>query len=374
MARARHWVITIGLLLGLVLAGCGAPEKPASTAPTAPQPAAEKPATTPAAQTREQKLVDAAKKEGGDVSLWVHDIGQQESLIGLFKTRYPFLTLKLWNSRGAEIMAKLSEEAKAGRPSCDVLIISSEIADAYSAGLLSEYEFPNVVGWTNQPKHNSYRIIGGTGRVVAYNTDLVPPADVPKTWDDVKSTKWSGKTFLSLSGEDSSLFWAYLWREGDKLNWDKSFSFWTDVIKNTKPKVVTGMTGPLGRLVAGEVPLFPAVSSNSVYRMQAAGAPLGIAGLGSVSGDAWGIALIKGAPHPNSARLLIDWLTSEEGLLAYSNSTQSFIVNPQLFAKSTAHARLKSSGMTWEALPTELQNSENLKKSSQFWMKALGVT
>ena len=52
----------------------------------------------------------------------------------------------------------------------------------------------------------------------------------------------------------------------------------------------------------------------------------------------------------------------------------NFVVNPKVFARVKAHDHLKAMNMTWEALPTELQNSDNLKKSSQFLMKALGVS
>ncbi|MBM2831269.1 MAG: iron transporter substrate-binding protein [Dehalococcoidia bacterium] len=367
MVRTGQWFIIIGLVLSLVLAGCATPQAPAPERPAAASP-------TPAAPqlTREQQLVEAAKKEGGEVTLWVHTIAEQINLTKLFQARYPFLKMNIWNSQGAEILAKLAEESKAGRHSVDVLILSSEMADARTMGLLSEYEFPNVVGWTNQPKHNFSRGLGGAGRVIVYNTNVVAPAEVPKTYEDLTSTKWAGKTFMSTSGEDTPLFWAYLWREGDKLNWDKAFSFWGDVAKNSKPLVASGFSGPLARLAAGEKALFLPVSTPSTMRLMSLGAPIAIAPLGSVSGDMASIGLAKDAPHPNSARLLIDWLTSSEGVLAYANPTQYFVVDPKLTSKSVTNSRFKALNIEWDALPPEAMNSENLKKSSDFWMKALG--
>lgn len=373
MTKVARWLVAVGLVFALVLAGCGAPAGSEPAKPVTPTPS-EKPTTTPTTLTREQQLVEAAKKEGGEVVLWVHTIAEQDAIAQAFQVRYPFLKLRIWNSRGAEIMSKLMEETKAGRHSADVLILSSEIADAYSSGLLEQYEFPNVTGWIGQPKDNFYKSIAGTARVVVYNTDVLPKADAPKSWDDLKNTKWAGKVFLSLSGEDSPLFWSYLWRDGDKLNWDKSIAYWGDVIKNTKPKVVTGYTGAAERLSAGEVAMFPACSASSVLRLMGKGAPLAFAPVGSVPGDAWGIALLKDAPHPNSAKLLIDWLSSDEGLLTYANPTLANIMNPRLFDKSKADSQFKAAGFTWEPLPVEMATSANLKKSSEFWMKALGIT
>ncbi|MBM2831486.1 MAG: hypothetical protein HW414_538, partial [Dehalococcoidia bacterium] len=350
-----------------------APAAPAPSGTAAPEKsAAERPAPAPQL-TREQQLVEAAKKEG-EVVFWFHQFPDTEKAMKPFTERYPFIKVKTWDSRGTEVLARLVEEAKAGRHSADVLILSSEIVDAHSFGLLTEYEFPNVVGWTNQPNHNFYKAVTGVARMAAvFNTDLVPPADVPKSWDDIKSTKWAGKTFVTTSGEDTPLFWAYLWREKDVLNWDKSFAFWGDFIRNTRPRVTSGYTGPLQRLAAGEVALFPAAGFGPTYRLQAVGAPLGFAPVGPVTGDIGGIALLKDAPHPNAARLLIDWLTSPEGILAYVDSTYNFALDPKLAARARSNALFKSLGIAYDPMPRGVITPENLKKSSDFWLKALGV-
>lgn len=372
MTKIARWFVAVGLVSALVLVGCGAPASPEPSKPVTPTPS-EKPTATPTTLTREQQLFEAAKKEGGEVTLWVHTISDQDSLIKLFQARYPGLTLKIWNSQGAEIMARLKEETKAGRHSVDVLILSSEMEDARTSGLLAEYDYPNVAGWTNQPKHKLYKALGGTSRVIAYNTNVIAPADVPKTYDDLKSTKWAGKVFMSTSGEDTPLFWAWLWRDGDKLNWDKSFAFWGEMIKNTKPMVASGFTGPLSRLAAGEMAIMAPTSTPSFIRLLSVGAPLAALQLaGGASGDYISIGLAKDGPHPNSGKLLIDWLTGPEGLLAYCNPTQYLVLDPKLVDKSATAGMFKKLGIVWDPLPMDTATSENLKKSSEFWMKALG--
>lgn len=372
MLKKERYLITTGLLLVALLAGCAASKAPEPAKPAAPQPATEKPAAAAQTLTREQQLIEGAKKEG-EVQLWAHLFPNATNVLKGFTDKYPFIKVKVWDSRGGEILAKMGEEAKAGRTTADTLILSSEIVDAAAMGMVTEYEFPNTKTWTNQPDSKLYRSYGGTVRITIYNSNLVQPADVPKTWDDVKSTKWAGRTFTSSSGEDTPLFWAHLWGDGKTLNWDKSFAFWTDFQKNTRPILAGGFSGPVGRLAAGEVALFPSVPSVAVFPLMAQGAPIGIAPLGTVSGDTVAIALVKNAPHPNAARLLLDWLTSEEGVLAYTKQTYYLALDPKLEDKSAGNLRFKALGISWNALPKELITQDNLKKSSDFWMKLIGV-
>ena len=206
--------------------------------------------------------------------------------------------------------------------------------------------------------------------MVAYNSNLVPPTEVPRTWDDAKSTKWAGKTQNTVSGGGTPLFFAYLWSEdGKTLNWEKSFSFWTELVRNTRPLVEPGFR--LERLAAGEFALFPAAALSTTQDFIARGAPVAIAPTGKVIGDTADIALLKNAPHPNAARLLIDWLTGPEGGLAWSDDASYLSLHPQLAHKSRINALFKSLGLTWEQLPPELGTPENQRKSLEFWLRIM---
>ena len=98
-------------------------------------------------------------------------------------------------------------------------------------------------------------------------------------------------------------------------------------------------------------------------------APLGVV----VPGSGVGIGLVKNAPHPNAAQLLIDFLTSPEGLLAYADPTFFLVLDPKLEGKARANRTLRSLGVSYDLMPYELATAENLKKSSEFWQKALGL-
>ena len=103
------------------------------------------------------------------------------------------------------------------------------------------------------------------------------------------------------------------------------------------------------------------------------GAPVAIAPLGKVPGSKVGIALVKNAPHPNAARLFIDWLTSPEGMLAYADPTLMLVAAPELQGKARANRFLSSLGVTYDLMPDELATPQNVNKSVEFWQKAVGL-
>ncbi|MBI4302817.1 MAG: extracellular solute-binding protein [Chloroflexi bacterium] len=366
MRKPAYSVVLLAVLLGLIVSACAAPKAP-TPAPT-PAPAAASPAPAARQLTREQRLIEGAKKEG-EVVIFVgsSELGELEQR---FQAAYPFLKLRVYYANEFVLTTRITQENTAGRHTADVLT-GPAVRNIYAAGLLTEYDFPNTTGWTGQPGHKYYRNFAASGRIVAYNTDLVSPAEVPKSWDDVKSTKWAGRTWVSTGSYDSPIYWAYLWRENDKLNWDKSFAYWEEVIRNTKAGAVTGFSAPLGRMAAGEIAFFPGVSTSGTMRLMAQGAPLGIAPL-PVPASGIEIALLKNAPHPNAAQLLVDWFTSTEGLLTYVNPTMQLVLNPELQTKARGNRFLYGLGISPVVVPSELFSDENLKKSQTFWLKLLG--
>lgn len=370
MKRFGYWLASLVLVLGLLLSACAAPQQPA---PSPGKPAQAGPLPVAPQLSREQQLIEGAKKEG-EVVWWVGGaLDESEKLEKLFNERYPFVKLTIWKGRAAEVLTRLLEEAQAGRHRVDLIQLSTEMLSVRDHGLLAVYDFPKSAGWADQPRDRQWINITTNGRVVVYNTDLVPPAEVPRSWDDVKSTKWAGKTMMSSSGMDFPMLWAHLWRENNKLNWDRSLGFWRDVVRNTRPTVASGFTATVQRLAAGEFAFMPGISTPATMRFMRQGAPLGIAPLGAIPGVPTAIALLKNAPHPNATRLFIDWLSSPEALLLYANSAMTNVLDPTIGQKAIANATLASLGIKMDVMSFGDMTEENVAKSSDFWLKTLGV-
>ena len=366
-----YWLVLSIVLAGLGLSACAsqkgtgpvaAPERPSVQTPASPAPQLN----------REQKLIEDAKKEG-KVVLWTYTWERPNALEKLFKEKYPFLEFTIWDaSRATDAIARQIEEAKVGRYSADLVIYPFvDTTPLREAELLVEYDWPNTKGWTAQPPHNFWRIITVGGRAPVYNTDLLAPAEVPKSWEDLKDARWRGKAMISTSARDIPMTMAYVFG-GGKLDWDKSFSFWKEVVDKTKPIVVSGFTQPMERIAAGEVPLFLiSALEGSIMNLLYKGAPLGIAPV-EAGGAPNAIALMKNAPHPAAAKLLADFFSSEQGLLAYAEVIKgATLTSPEVNKKTRAFQYYQKSGMKMTVLPSELMTPENNLKSSEFWVRGL---
>jgi len=358
MTKAAHLLQITIVAISFVLAGYGSPQNAGAASASAGQ-----------------QVIDAAKKEG-KVVWWTISIHDPAPIIKAFKTKHPFLEVELWDSRGPELVNKITQEQKVGRFTPDLLVLSEgDAVDLRAAGALQEYSWPNVKGWINQPSHNFWRTPVVAIMAPVYNSKLVPSNKIPKTWDDMKDPYWKGNTIASTSGSENPLYNAYIWKKGSTLNWEKSETYWQDVVKNGQPLVGRGFTAPLGMLVAGEGKLMLTSALISTLDLARKGAPVKVAPVGKVIASNWAIMLPKSSPHPNAAKLLADYLTSPEGLLIYSDQCTSAPSNsPAVLARSTVSKELKQLGLVdYEVFPVSLLTEENLKKSTDFWAKLLAA-
>ncbi|MFC1968813.1 hypothetical protein ACFLVX_05475, partial [Chloroflexota bacterium] len=71
------------------------------------------------------------------------------------------------------------------------------------------------------------------------------------------------------------------------------------------------------------------------------GGPLAIAPFPKAPGGAGAIALAKGAPNPNAAKLFIDMYTSGEPHLTFVNNLGNGALNPQIAERAWANKLFK---------------------------------
>lgn len=364
------------ILVAAVLVGsCAAPsapqlptasEKPSSAAPAAPK----------VELTRGQQVVEEAKREG-EVMFWTNSfLDDGDRMKKAFKEKYPFLEFRVWDGpTGPAVLNKVVEEAKVGKHTVDVLIlVGGDASVPLASGMLVEYDWPNVKGWPNQPTNSFMKAIAGSSYGPVYNTNLVSAAEAPRSFEALKDPKWRGRGIMSVSARDTPLFFAYQWREGEKLSWDKSFDFWRTVVKNTQPRVVSGITGPLEMISAGETPIFLWGTFASAVRLIWKGAPLGMAKLELAPTVSYFVMVMKNAPHPNAGRLFADFLTSAEGSAIYADQHGRLAYNPEANKRGRANQTLNEAGINPVTLPMEVLTEENYRKSSDFWYSVLGRT
>jgi iron(III) transport system substrate-binding protein len=272
------------------------------------------------------KIVEAAKKEG-TVSLYTSTLGApfHRDIIKAFTAKYG-ITIELLDVRASELDERIRTEQASQRYNCDVV-------QHGSASLLNTYDRPGLLqsrGDVPNQKNLREGFAEATTntRMPAYvlpygilvNTDLVKPADEPKSWKDLTDPKWKGKIlsddFRALGG-GSVLFAVTDDKFGtefhEKLS-QQGLIFSREVGTDER------------RVAAGEYPLrIPQLASNYL-RMKGLPVKLIIPEEGA-SFVRFEFGILKGAPHPNAAKLLIDFYLSPEAQIIYANAGMGPVIN-----------------------------------------------
>jgi iron(III) transport system substrate-binding protein len=372
------FILLAAILVASLVLSCAAPP-PAAPPPVekpgaVPPPVAPPPAEEPKPKTRLEELIEGAKREGV-VELWTSGGPHYLKILKPFKEKYPFLEVKIGDVSSGEALTRALTEAHVGKVSYDVYEASGEIVGLFrEKGLLAEYDWPNVKGWPMQPNHKYWVNIGTPAKGPAYNTNLIPPDEAPKSWEDLKNPKYKKwGVMASTSADQMPMRLAAMWGEGGELNWEKSFDFWREVIKNNEPRVVRGMSGSIQLLAAGEDGLITTNTFSNIFELKSKGAPIELVPTNPLNGSTKTYTIPKNAPHPNAGMLLADWLTTPEAQLMFADLGMNPTLCPEAAEQAVPNKYLKGLGLEVYTVPEEFFTEENFKKSEEFWLTLLGV-
>ncbi|UCD27795.1 MAG: extracellular solute-binding protein, partial [Planctomycetota bacterium] len=182
-----------------------------------------------------------------------------------------------------------------------------------------------------QDPGGKWTAFGLRARVLGYNTELVNKQDLPTKWRRIADSRWANKLgvadprFGTTRGHFAALL--ALWGE------DEYLAFLADLDK-TIDKLMDGNATAARYVGRGELHIC-ATDTDDVYARQERGEPLDMIypdmGDGGTLLIPNSVGLIAGAPHPETARQLIDFLTSPitERMLAQSSS-RNFPVRDRL--------------------------------------------
>jgi iron(III) transport system substrate-binding protein len=326
-------------------------------------------------------MVAKAKKEGEFVIAGSHGREFTQEMAG-FRKKYPFLKMRGIASRTADTAARVVSESKAGKISIDVIDIEDAALESLATlGILEKQEFPHIKTFLTgtQPNHGMYVLHTINARIqLMYNTNLVRADELPKSFDDMLNPKWKGRSMMAANAEELPARLAWLWRQGDKMDWDRSFGFFKKLAEQ-KPLLVSGYGAATQRLIAGEAGIFwfPTLGTPIVSFLK--GAPLGFSSWAKFPVTSRGSAIPKGARSPAAAWLFIDYLTSPEGQYEYTDVIQANFPGNQ----KAAPGKLTKAAMKWGVsldnadivnpnLISKAMNDENLKNSEDFFAQLFG--
>ncbi len=258
--------------------------------------------------------VIAAAKEEGRVSVYE---GQQPQawakIMAAFQKRYPFVTSYDQERlvAGATV-TRVITEARAGISNADIVASGTVQMDDFAArGLLQPVDW-KALGIPEKSVFDRYTAVGSMfAYVIGYNTDLVKGPDIPKGWDDVLDSKWKGQGSWWFNSQPWATL-AAVWDEG------RAVSFLESLLAHDW-RLSRSAAAVSAWLSSGETPIGIVV----LHRMQAAkskGAPVGWTFADPVPVQLITYGILKEAKNPNTAKLLIHWLTTPEGARVYEDA------------------------------------------------------
>ena len=279
-------------------------------------------------QAQWQKTLAAAKKEG-QVNVYIY---RYERLLADFKRDYPDINVMSVTGRGNELTTRIMTERRAGK----------FIADVYSGGTGGNFNIlykgkaldpikpalilPEVVDESKwyakehryadaEAKYVFAYLASPSDAQLAFNSTLVNPKEFKSYWD-VTNPKWKGR-IVALDPRDGGLgatlqFFYYnpeigpefikKFLGGMDIQFAKNFRQMTDWLAQSRYAICFGCKDSMRAKNQG----LPVDDFDTTRWKEGS----------SFSSGGGSLSLLNQAPHPNAAKVFINWFLSRRGQIA----------------------------------------------------------
>jgi iron(III) transport system substrate-binding protein len=256
------------------------------------------------------EMIEKAKSEGEFFFYTTMNIDDSKPLLDAFQKKFPFIQPKLTRVGGTAIVSRILTETRAGSHLWDVTVTTLiYVKEFLERDLVASYlsperklirgDFKDEVGlWTTADLLTS---------VMPYNTKLLKPPEYPKTYEDLLRPHFKGKK-IAMDTELYEWFSAQLRLRGK----EKGLEFMRK-LKEQDPVFRRGRTAQIQAIVSGESLVAVETWGQRAQDFKTTGAPVDWVAVEPVVVQPHVAVLAKHAPHPNAARLFIDYLLSKEG-------------------------------------------------------------
>lgn len=277
------------------------------------------------------QTVRAAEKEG-QVTV---SIGGYGGIIdsGVFQKTYPKIKITSITGAGTDLTARISAERRAGKYLVDVyngggnslyqILYHGKMLDPIKPALILPEVTDATKWWEGKQKYvdkeGQYIIVYegnvAAGAGAAYNTQLLEPREFKTYWDFL-TPKLKGKILSTdvRKVRGSGIPWQFLYYHPDL-----GPKFLRRLFGEMDVTLVGDLRQAIDWLGVGKFTLCIPVQGGTVYKAKNQGLPVdqfdsyhfkeGV-NLSSAFGS---LAMMNRAPHPNAAKVFVNWLLSREG-------------------------------------------------------------
>jgi len=266
------------------------------------------------AQADEAALYAAAKAEKEVVWYTTLIVNQAvRPIIEAFQAKYPGITVRYNRADSVPTAIKIIDESRAGAPQADVFDGIETEPPVAAAGFVAPYVSAHAGLYPQALRDpggmwiatNLYFLTPG------YNTNMVKPAEVPKTLDDLLDPRWKGKIVWSNArSAGGPIFVGSVLRH---LGEDKGMAWLEKFSRQQVVNAYITARAVLDQVIAGEYPLALCIFNHHAVLSAQKGAPVDWIKLNPIAAPMQVTSLVTNCAHPNAGKLLIDFIASEQG-------------------------------------------------------------
>jgi len=289
--------------------------------------------TKPRWQQQWEQIVQEAKKEG-QVTVYVHSTYAPVLNSGAFEKAFPEIKLVVVSGVENDLERRFTAERRAGKYLADVFMVGVLRSDNFKqAKYLDPIKpvllLPEVVDeskwwqgkhyYSDPEKQYLFRYVASTqlGQI-SYNTQLIQAKEFTSFWDFL-NPRWKGKILvrdIRLPGTGGSAIRLFY------NSPDLGPEFVHKLFAETGSTFFRDRRQGLDWLAAGKFPI--CFWCEGVEKARSQGLPVDVFGRmkegAGVSAGQGILTLVNQAPHPNAARVFINWFLSRDGQLNFQKA------------------------------------------------------
>jgi ABC-type Fe3+ transport system substrate-binding protein len=266
------------------------------------------------AHAADAALTDAAKKEGEVVWYTTQIITQLvRPVSAAFEKKYG-IKVRATRANSTELAVKIINESRAGKPQSDVFDGTSTVVPLKKEGYVLQWLPEPAKAYPAQYKDaEGYWVANNLFFLTpGFNTALVPKGTEPRSYQALLDPKWRGKMAWSTS-PTSSGGPGFIGTVLTEMGNENGMAYLPELAKQRIANIGSAAREVLDQVIAGEYLLGLQIFNHHTVISAKKGAPVGWIKMEPVTGTLSVISVHKTAPHPNAAKLLVDFITSPEG-------------------------------------------------------------
>ena len=259
-------------------------------------------------------LIEAAKKERQVV--WYTTLIVNQAIRPLkeaFEKKYPGIELQFTRADESPTAAKILAEANAGHLQADVFDGISNMVPLKRAGILAPYAPATASQYPPEMKDKDGYWIA----ILLYvftpgiNTTLVATEQAPKTYQDLLDPRWKGKMAWNPGSIAGAI--GFVGNIVMSMGEERGIGYLKAIATQRINNIEALSRAILDQVITGEFPMGLMMFNHHAVISAQKGAPSDWLKMEPLPVALDAVGILKDAPHPKAARLLVDFLTSEDG-------------------------------------------------------------